>query len=143
MEFPCDSWFERMVASARMDPETYERLGFAEFRLVFEVEAGDDARRFGLVLDGYDVDYAGELADVGTFSADAVLSGPLDAWREMVDNIDANGRADVEHTLIRLCLAGTPMRLVAVDPMGRDKFFRYAETLQTLVDATATRLTQV
>jgi hypothetical protein len=61
----------------------------------------------------------------------------------MVDNIEANGRADVEHTLIRLCLAGTPLQLVAVDPMGRDKFFRYAETLQTLVDATASRLTQV
>jgi hypothetical protein len=141
MEFPCDQWFERMVTSASKDAEIYERLGFAEFRLVFEVVAGDDARRFGLVLDGYDVEYAGELADIGTF--DAVLSGPLDAWREMVDNIEANGRADVEHTLIRLCLAGTPLRLVAVDPMGRDKFFRYAETLQTLVDATASRLTQV
>jgi hypothetical protein len=143
MEFPCDQWFQRMVASAREDPETYARLGFAEFRLVFEVEAGDDARRFGLVLDGYDVEYAGELADVAMFGADAILSGPIDAWREMVDNIKANGRADVEHTLIRLCLAGSPLRLVAVDPMGRDKFFRYAETLQTLVDATSARLTQV
>jgi hypothetical protein len=143
MEFPCDQWFQRMVASAREDPETYARLGFAAFRLVFEVEAGDDARRFGLVLDGYDVEYAGELANVVTFGADAILSGPIDAWREMVDNIQANGRADVEHTLIRLCLAESPLRLVAVDPMGRDKFFRYAETLQTLVDATSARLTQV
>lgn len=138
-EFPSDAWFGRLAAVAYDDPETFARLGFAELRLVVEVVDGDSPRRFGIVLDGFDVDYAGELTDDVEFAPDATVTGPIDAWREMVENIDAHGGADNEHTLNRLTMAGVPLSVVAVDPMGRDKFYRYAETLQTLFDGTARR----
>ena len=136
-DFADDGWFARLPAVADQDPETFERLGFAELRLLFEVIDGDDIRRFGLVLDGYDVDYAGEIADVDAFAADTIVTGPIDAWSEMAANIAAHGGADKEHTLNCLTMAGVPLSVTAPDPMGRDKFFRYAETLQALFDGTA------
>jgi len=135
-DFPSHEWFSRLAESASADPEAFERLGFAEFRLLVAVSDGDDVRRFGIVLDGYDVEYAGEVADVDAFAADATVSGPLAVWSEMAENIATNGRADNEHTLNRLTMAGDPLRVEASDAMGHDKFFRYAETLQVLFDGT-------
>ena len=142
-EFPSDAWFGRLAAAAYDDPETFARLGFAELRLAVEVVGDGRARRFGIVLDGYDVEYAGELTDELEFAPEATITGPIDAWREMVENIDAHGGADNEHTLNRLTMAGVPLTVEAVDPMGRDKFYRYAETLQTLFDGTARRSARV
>lgn len=138
-DFPSDLWFGRLTAVVDDDPETFERLGFADLRLVIEVIDGDSTRRFGIVLDGYDVNYAGELADVVAFSPEATVTGPIDAWQEMIASIDAHDGADNEHTLNRLTMAGVPLSVEASDPMGRDKFFRYAETLQALFDGTAPR----
>ena len=135
-DFPSDKWFTRLTATAVEDPEAFERLGFAELRLLVAVVDGEDVRRFGIVLDGYDVDYAGEVDDAEAFAADATVVGPLAAWSEMAENIAEHGRADNEHTINRLTMAGDPLRVEAPNAMGHDKFFRYAETLQALFDGT-------
>lgn len=132
------SWFDAMAADARNRPEVYQKLGVASLRLVVEEVGPDGARRFGLVLDGYDVESMGEVADVDAFGPDAVVSGPREAWDDLVANIVRNGRADGPHSLNALTIADIPLRVTAPDPMGRDKFFRYAETLQTLFDSLAT-----
>lgn len=131
------SWFEAMAADSRNRPEVYRKLGFGELRLVVEQTEGGEARRFGLVLDGYDVISAGELDDVDAFGPEATISGPRDAWDEMVANIVEHGGADLHHTLNALSMADAPLRVSSPDPLGRDKFFRYAETLQTLFDSLA------
>lgn len=128
-------WLEWMEADARRRPELYERLGLADLRLAIEETEKGRARRFGLVLDGYDVHYVGELEDLEAFGADAVVSGNTETWLEMVANIVTNHGADGSHTLNALSIAGAPLQVYAADPIGRDKFFRYAETLQTLFDA--------
>lgn len=135
--FPSDIWFEAMVTDARTRPDVYSRLGFADLRLVIEETGGERERHFGLVLDGYDVFYAGELDDVDAFAAEAVVSGTDDTWQEMIANIVENGGADGAHTLNALSIAEAPLRVSSLDPVGRDKFFRYAETLQTLFDGLA------
>lgn len=135
-DFPSPEWFTRLAAIPDQDPEAFERLGFAELRLVVEVVGQDATSRFGIVLHDYDVEYAGEIADVTAFAPDATVSGPLEVWSEMAENIAQHGGADNEHTINRLTMAGTPLRVDAPDAMGRDKFFRYAETLQALFDGT-------
>ncbi len=139
MTFPSDEWFEALVSGAERNQEELRALGFANFRLVVEVVDSGEARHFGLVLDGYDVEYTGEFDDAGVdaFAADATITGPAEIWTDMVDNISAGGRADARHTLNALSIAEAPLRVHSDDPMGRDKFFRYAETLQTIFDATA------
>ncbi|MCL4293504.1 MAG: hypothetical protein KJ056_10815 [Acidimicrobiia bacterium] len=131
------AWFEAMEADARNRPEVYRVLGFADLRLVVEETDGDAVRCFGLVLDGYDVEFAGELDDVDAFRPDATVTGPREAWDEMAANIVANGGADGTHTLNAMSIAELPLRVWSADPVGRDKFFRYAETLQVLFDSLA------
>ncbi len=135
--FPCGAWFEVMAADAVRRPDVYRQLGLADFRLAVEVADGATSHTYGLVLDGYDVLFAGELDDVAGFEAEATITGPRPVWQEMVANIVTHGGADGSHTLNALTIAETPLRVVAADPVGRDKFFRYAETLQTLFDALA------
>lgn len=140
MTFPPPGFFDAMVSAARDDPERFSRLGFADLRLLVEVVDADDTKRcYGLVLDGYDVEYAGEV-EQASFAPDAIVRGPVEAWAEMADNIAAGGGADRAHTLNALSIADVPLRVVADDPLGGDKFFRYAETLQTLFDATGRRV---
>jgi hypothetical protein len=131
------SWFEAMADDARNRPDVYRRLGFGDLRLVVEETDDIRVRRFGLILDGYDVSSAGEVEDVESFHPDATISGPRETWNEMAANIVNHGRADLGHTLNALSIAETPLKVSSPDPLGRDKFFRYAETLQTLFDSLA------
>lgn len=131
------AWFDAMEVDARVRPDVYRDLGFADFRLMVEETDGVYVRRFGLVLDGYDVLFAGELDDADAFGAEATVTGPKEVWDDLHANIVANGGADREHTLNALSIAEAPLRVESPDPVGRDKFYRYAETLQTLFDALA------
>lgn len=139
--FPSAEFFDELVLDAVRRPEEYERLGFADCRLVIEVvDPPRAARRFGLVLDGYDIRSEGEITDPGSFGAEVVVSGPLDTWTEMLASIAEHGSADRAHTLNALSIAGFPLATRSDDPIGRDKFYRYAETLQTLFDSAGTRV---
>ena len=132
------SWFDAMAADTRDRPDVYRKLGVADLRLVVEQVDAAGPRRFGLVLDGYEAVSVGELTDVAAFRPDAVVSGQREAWDDLAANIVRNGGADGAHSLNALTIADMPLRVTAPDPMGRDKFFRFAETLQTLFDALAT-----
>jgi len=136
--FPSAEWFDFLCADAKEHPGTYEALGFADFRLLFEIECDDGiVDRFGIVFDGYDVLSAGKIEDVLAFNAEAAITGPRAVWSDMVGNIVDNQSADSSHTLNALSIAEAPLRVYSDDPLGKDKFFRYAETLQTLFDSTS------
>jgi hypothetical protein len=133
------SYFERLARVPAEDPGRLRPLGFADFRLLVEAVREDgSAERYGIVLDGYDVEVVVPVDDPARFDAEATLSGPVEAWREMLENVEANGGADRFHTLNALSIAEVPFRVSSPDPLGRDKFFRYAATLQELFDALAT-----
>lgn len=130
-------FFERLARVPVEDPERLRSFGFGDFRLLVEAVREDgSAERYGIVLDGYDVEVV-PVDDVERFEGEATLSGPVEAWREMLGNIEANGGADRFHTLNALSIAEVPLRVSSPDPLGRDKFFRYAATLQELFDALA------
>lgn len=136
--FPSEAWFESLAADASEEPDRYRTLGVADFRLAVEIVGpGCKPRMFGLVFDGYDVSSAGELDDMTAFDADATISGPLEVWQDMLSNIVEHRGADRQHTLNALSIADAPMAVTAEDPLGKDKFFRYAQTLQCLFDASA------
>ena len=133
--FPSSAWFVELVARATADPAALERLGIADLRLGVEVLIPDAfAEFFGLVLDGYDIAVVGPTGEED-FSPDVVVSGPLDAWREMVDWIEEHGPADSAHSLNGLTIAGIPLVARSEDAMGSDKFYRFMGTVQAIFDA--------
>lgn len=137
MKFPSAEWIDGVAREASADAEDIAKLGFCNLRLQLTVNGtptGD--RHLGLVLDAYDIRSDGEV-DPATWGPDCTLEGPLGAWVDMLTNIAEHGRADLAHTLNALTLAEFPMRVTASDPMGRDLFYRYNETLQEVFDRAA------
>jgi hypothetical protein len=142
MGFPPPQFFEAMVEAVASDPERFRRLGSADLRLCILVE-GDGGKQvtYGLILDGYDIEAPGQV-DRDTFAPQVTVRGPEAAWEAMAADAAAHGTASGGQTLNALTLMGTPLTIEAEDPLGRDRFFRYAETLQALFDAAATRALQ-
>jgi hypothetical protein len=133
--FPSSAWFVDLVARATADPAALERLGIADLRFGVEILLPDrHGEFFGLVLDGYDIGVVGPTAE-DAFAPDVVVSGPLEAWQEMVDWIEEHGPADSAHSLNGLTIAGTPLLARAEDAMGSDKFYRFMGTVQAVFDA--------
>lgn len=133
--FPSSAWFVELVSRATADPAALERLGIADLRFGVEVLVPDAIDEFfGLVLDGYDVGVVGPTTEEA-FAPDVVVSGPLDAWREMVDWIEQHGPADSAHSLNGLTIAGIPLVARSEDAMGSDKFYRFMGTVQAIFDA--------
>lgn len=129
-----DAWFDALAQVGRAEADHLATLGVADFRLLVEVVSQAETARFGIVLDGYDVSVTHRLAPGEVFASDAVLRGDEVSWRDLVENTVTNGGADISHSLNALSIAGWPLELLSDDPVGRDKFFRYAETLQDLFD---------
>ncbi len=137
--FPSDAWFTELADRAGSDRTTLEHLGTADLRLGIEVVApSGDTTLYGLVLDGYDVRSEGAVTE-RSFAPEAVVSGPLEAWQEMVAAIETHGAADTAHTLNSLSLAGVPLEVRGGDAMGHDKFFRFMGTIQAVFDAAGAR----
>jgi hypothetical protein len=133
--FPSSAWFVELVARATEDPAALERLGIADLRFGIEVQLADGRDEFfGLVLDGYDIGVVGPTTE-DAFAPDVVVSGPLAAWQEMVDWIEAHGPADSAHSLNGLTIAGIPLAARSGDAMGSDKFYRFMGTVQAIFDA--------
>ncbi|HSD11359.1 MAG TPA: hypothetical protein VLF14_10255 [Candidatus Binatia bacterium] len=66
-----------------------------------------------------------------------MLEGSVATWREMIEAIERNGKADLPHTLNTLTLADVPMRVSAANQLDVDRFYRYQETLQEFFDEAA------
>ncbi|NNN22014.1 MAG: hypothetical protein HKL80_08460 [Acidimicrobiales bacterium] len=127
-------WVDQMIVNATNDNKSFSHLGFADLRLALEVVDLEETYSFGIVLDGYDFDCSGEIDDFDDFQPEVTLSGTVAIWEEMLLNIKTHGVADTAHTLNTLTIAEFPMQAKSPDPIGRDKFFRYAATLQELFD---------
>jgi hypothetical protein len=131
--FPSVAWFRRLADHMNAHRARQEHLGYvdcvAEFRVVdgpavqvtFEEFAAVDVR----------------AAEPGR--ADFALEASLPTWRAMIESIArGGGRPELTQTLNHLSHRGAPMRLVADDPLQADLYFRYNQSLQEFVNASAT-----
>lgn len=135
--FPSIAWFEQVAHAHSSDRERLRRLGYVDAHVGIAVT--DNGRRSGVVLEfaGYGVRSVRESANPSG-DADFTISGPLAIWREMIENIRANGGPDLAHTLNRLTMAGTPLTIIAEDQLKQDLFFRFNQSFQSYFDAAAT-----
>jgi hypothetical protein len=137
--FPSQAWFERLAGHMNAHRARQEQLGYVDCVAQFTVlDGGPDGGPFGVQVtfeefEAVDVRVASDEA-----RADFVLEGSLATWREMIESVArGGGRPDLDHTLNRLTHMGTPMRVRADDPLRRDLYFRYNQSLQEFVNASA------
>lgn len=137
--FPSVEWFERLGEEMQRKRSLHEHLGDVDCVAQFTVVDGAPGGlpwSVQVTFEEYAVTDVREAKDVSR--ADFVVEGDLEAWRGMIASIArGEGRPDLAHTLNYLTLPGTPMRAWSDDPVRRDLFFRFNQSLQEFFNASA------
>jgi hypothetical protein len=136
--FPSTQWFESLAAGMARDQPAFRALGPLECTMVVRVDtpAGPDLHE--LVFDGFAVRSVRRLARLEDAAPEHfVLEASLDTWREMIENIRANGGPDLTHTLNYLTFPDYPMRVTGSDQLETDAFYRYNQSLQRFFNGAA------
>lgn len=143
--FPSKDWFQCLADLMNADHDTHEHLGFIDCIAQFTVlEPAPDKGRVAYQVTFEEIE-AIDVREVGnddmgreTFALEASLA----TWREMIENIAAgNGRPDLDHTLNAMSHLGTPLALVGDDPLDRDCYFRFNQSLQEFINASSKLMT--
>jgi hypothetical protein len=136
--FPEPAWFLALGRLMEAEGPLFQRLGFAETRFAVRVmpDEGDNGgeHRVGLVIDGYRLSDAKTIDQLETFDPDFVICARRSVWNRMLHEIAETGRPSLRHTLSSLALMGEEMWLESSDQLREDKFYRYNQTLQELLN---------
>ena len=136
--FPEPAWFLALGRLMEAEGALFQRLGFAETRFVVRVvpdESGNGGEVLvGLVIDGYRMSDATLISDLDKFDADFVICAKRSVWDRMLSEIADSGRPSLRHTLSSLALVGEELWLESSDQLREDKFYRYNQTLQELLN---------
>src|SRR5262245_2413498 len=129
--FASTQWFEALAARMSADAAKYRQLGPIECTMIVKVDAPDRTELYEVVFESYGVKSVRRLESLDDgVPGHFVLEAPLSVWREMIENIQANGAADLRHTLNYLTFPDDPMRVSGPDQLETDAFYRYNESLQ-------------
>lgn len=141
VNFPSQAWFERLARLMNENRARQEQLGYVDCIAQFTVLDGapdGGPLAYRVSFEEFEALGVEEVATQALGSADFALEGSLATWREMIENIAAGqGRPDLDHSLNRLSHMGAPMRLVYDDPIRMDGYFRFNQSLQEFVNASA------
>lgn len=138
--FPSLAWFERLAKRMEANRARHEHLGYIDCTARFCISDGGPGRSPWTAEVRFEEFEVVDLREVGRADegADFTLEAPLSVWRGTIESIArGHGRPDLEHTLNRLSHMGTPMQLLGDDPLQKDLYFRYNQSLQEFVNASA------
>ena len=135
-KFPSVEWFEAVNERTDEDRERFRVLGYVDADVGVRIDGnGSGVKSYLLKFRDYGVESVVEAGNLD--KADFTLEGSLDAWIEMVLNITNNGEADIDHSLNRLTMAGTPLKVVATDQLKADIFSRFNQSFQAYFNKAA------
>ena len=132
--FPSLEWFDAVRDIVNRD-EAYRRIGACEAQV--GVKIPDIGLCYRLSFESSGVADVTEVSESEVEEADFWLEAAYGRWQGMLQNIRANGKADLHHTLSTIDLE-EPERLArAHDREGRALFFRCNRSFQYFFDASA------
>jgi hypothetical protein len=141
--FPSSEWFERLAQLMKLNRTLHEHLGYIDCVAQFTViDGGPGGKPWSVqvTFEEFDVTDVRE-AEAGrgdVARADFTLEASLATWREMIEVVArGRGRPDLTHTLNYLSHPGTPIRVWSEDPLRKDLFFRYNQSIQEFINASA------
>jgi hypothetical protein len=136
--FPDTQWFKSLGQLMQAEGELFRRLGYAETRFAVRVipdnmsNGGD--RIVGLEINGYELTDAKSITDLNEFDPDFVICGKREVWNRILGEIAQSGRPELRHTLSSLALVGEELWLESTDQLREDKFYRFNQTLQEMLN---------
>lgn len=136
--FPSTQWFEALAGLMHEQKEAFAKIGDIDCVMQVTIVDGTKSEEPWSCQVTFEEFSVAEIREVGSDEldrADFILETDLDTWQEMVDSIVAGGGTpDLDHTLNRLSLPGVPIRLWGVDPVRRDAYYRFNQTLQRYIN---------
>lgn len=139
--FPSREWFDQLAQLMKASRAIHEHLGYIDCVAQFTVldgGVGGKSWSVQVTFEEFDVIDIHEAGPADAGRADFTLEASLATWREMIEVIArGHGRPDLTHTLNHLSHFGTPIRVWSEDPLRKDMFFRYNQSLQEFVNASA------
>jgi hypothetical protein len=136
--FPEPAWFLALGRLMEAEGARFQRLGYAETRFIVRVIPDESTNHgeklIGLAIDGYRMIDATTVDDLDAFDADFVICAKRSIWDRMLSEIAESGRPSLRHTLSSLALVGGEMWLESTDQLREDKFYRFNQTLQELLN---------
>lgn len=130
--FPSLEWFEAVRESANSDSQ-FTSQGSINCRMGIKV--GDAA--FAIAFEGFECAAVESISDNELRDIDFYIDMSPDDWKEMLDNIAANGGSDSAHTLNTLDLTMPSGCVKSHNELRRTAFFQYHLSLQAFFDASA------
>ncbi len=142
--FPSVGWFRRLAHRMAAQTEKYKKLGVLDLTLVPRLRfANAQVEVYSITFKNYGCTAVETVPDAYTLSGahSVIIDGEYPYWREMIENIQRHGHADLQHTLNYLTLPDWPLLLSAVDEeqgqLDIDRFYRYADSLQEFFNEAA------
>jgi hypothetical protein len=133
-KFPTTGWFEAVREIVNRD-EGYRRIGTCDAAVGIKVP--DLGKSYLITFEAFEVESVREVSAAEAENSDFWLEMPYARWKEMIENIKANGKADLHHTLNTLDLEDPSGIARSHDGYRRDAFYRFNQTFQYFFDASA------
>jgi len=125
--FPSVEWFDALRGIINND-EAYRRHGTCD--CVVGIKIPDLQRYYVLTFEAFECSGAREASESEVEAADFWLEMPYERWKEMIQNIRDNGKADLQHTLNTIDLEDPVGFARSHDGYRRDAFYRFNQSLQ-------------
>ncbi len=132
--FPSTEWFDAIREIVNQD-EGYRRIGTCDTTVGIKVL--DLAKYYLITFEAFEVESVREVSEAETENSDFWLEMAYAKWKEMIQNIKANGKADLHHTLNTLDIEDPNGLARSNDGYRRDAFYRFNQTFQYFFDASA------
>ena len=138
LTFPSKARFEQLAAFMREDESSFRLLGSVDCSMVVKVDRDAETELFEVAFEAFGVRAIRRLERIEDAAPEHfVIEGTLGTWSEMIDNIRANGAADLSHTLNYLTFPDDPMTISGPDQLQIDAFYRYNQSLQQFFNGAA------
>ncbi len=132
--FPSLQWFQALRDIVNGD-ERYRRIGTCDTTMGIKIP---DLQKYYLVtFEAFEVVEVREVSEEEAEDVDFWLEAPYATWKEMIQNIKENGKADLQHTLNTIDLSQPEGFARSHDGLRRDAFYRFNQSLQYFFDASA------
>lgn len=130
--FPSVDWFNAIKEIVNTD-EGYKRLGTCDAEVGIKIP--DLQKYYKITFEAFEVASVQEVDERDAEDSDFWLEGPYSRWKELIENVKANGKADLHHTLNTIDLEDPDGFARSNDGYRRDAFYRFNQTFQYFFDA--------
>ena len=130
--FPSVEWFQAIARIVNED-EGYNRIGTCDAEVGIKIP--DLEKNYNLTFEAFEVSEVLETDAATAENTDFWLEMPYARWKDMIQNIKDNGKADLHHTLNTIDLEDPEGLARSHDGYRRDAFYRFNQTFQYFFDA--------